>query len=60
MLSEKFSEFGDVQHLEEKGTGSMLVVYAADWQAERAISILYFLSDCLATSLGIRSVYQIF
>jgi hypothetical protein len=40
MLSEKFSEFGDVQHLEEKGTGSMLVVYAADWQAERAIKNL--------------------
>lgn len=40
MLSEKFNEFGDVQHLEEKGSGSMLIVYAADWQAERAISIL--------------------
>jgi RNA recognition motif-containing protein len=40
MLSEKFSEFGDVQHLEEKGTASMLVVYAADWQAERAIKNL--------------------
>ncbi|XP_044257740.1 myelin expression factor 2 isoform X2 [Tribolium madens] len=40
MLNEKFNEFGDVQHIEEKGTGTMLIVYSADWQAERAIKNL--------------------
>lgn len=40
MLHDKFSEFGDVQHFEEKGTGAMLVMYGNEWQAEKAISIL--------------------
>lgn len=43
MLHEKFNEFGDVQHMEEKGTGSMCIMYSTDWQADRAISILFFL-----------------
>ncbi|KAK9879193.1 hypothetical protein WA026_004042 [Henosepilachna vigintioctopunctata] len=40
MLHDKFSEFGDVQNFEEKGTGTMLVMYANEWQAERAIKNL--------------------
>ncbi|XP_044761221.1 myelin expression factor 2-like [Coccinella septempunctata] len=40
VLHDKFSEFGDVQHFEEKGTGTMLVMYANEWQAERAIKNL--------------------
>lgn len=42
MLSEKCNEFGDVQHVEEKGSGSVLVVYNTSWEAENALSILSF------------------
>lgn len=41
MLSEKCNEFGDVQRVEDKGNGSVLVVYSTDWEAENAFSILY-------------------
>ncbi|XP_045483012.1 heterogeneous nuclear ribonucleoprotein M-like [Harmonia axyridis] len=40
MLHDKFSEFGEVQHFEEKSAGTMLVMYANEWQAERAIKNL--------------------
>ncbi|KAL3279534.1 hypothetical protein HHI36_017043 [Cryptolaemus montrouzieri] len=40
MLHDKFTEFGDVQHFEEKGTGTVLVMYGTEWQAERAIKNL--------------------
>lgn len=40
MLNEKCNEFGDVQRLEDKGNGSVLIVYSNEWEAEGAISIL--------------------
>ncbi|XP_057666604.1 myelin expression factor 2-like [Diorhabda carinulata] len=40
LLSEKFSEFGEVQGFEEKSHGSILITYGSDWQAERAIKNL--------------------
>lgn len=40
LLQEKLNEFGEVSYWEEKGTGSYLVVYASEWQAERAIKNL--------------------
>lgn len=42
MLSEKCNEFGDVQRVEDKGNGSVLVVYNSEWEAENALSILSF------------------
>lgn len=40
MLNEKFTEFGDVHGLEERGPGNVLITYGSDWQAERAIKNL--------------------
>lgn len=40
LLQDKLNEFGEVSYWEEKGTGSYLVVYANEWQAERAIKNL--------------------
>ncbi|KAL1509902.1 hypothetical protein ABEB36_004569 [Hypothenemus hampei] len=40
LFQEKLNEFGEVSYWEEKGTGSYLVVYANEWQAERAIKNL--------------------
>lgn len=40
MLRDKCLEFGDVQRVEEKGTGTVLVAFGTEWEAERAISIL--------------------
>ncbi|KRT83924.1 RNA binding protein [Oryctes borbonicus] len=37
MLRDKCLEFGDVQRVEEKGTGTVLVAFATEWEAERAI-----------------------
>ncbi|XP_057671459.1 myelin expression factor 2-like isoform X2 [Diorhabda carinulata] len=40
LLNEKCSEFGEVQGFEAKGPGSVLLTYASDWQAEKAIKNL--------------------
>ncbi|XP_028135169.1 heterogeneous nuclear ribonucleoprotein M [Diabrotica virgifera virgifera] len=40
LLNEKCQEFGDVQGFETKGQGSVLLTYASDWQAEKAIKNL--------------------
>ncbi|XP_066141006.1 myelin expression factor 2 isoform X1 [Euwallacea fornicatus] len=40
LLQDKLNEFGEVSYWEEKGTGSYLVVYGNEWQAERAIKNL--------------------
>lgn len=40
MLTEKCNEFGNVQRIEDKGSGTVLVIYGNEWEAERAISIL--------------------
>lgn len=40
MLNDKCREFGDVQNIEDKGNGAVVVTYGSDWDAERAISIL--------------------
>ncbi|XP_018320026.1 myelin expression factor 2 [Agrilus planipennis] len=37
MLSEKCAEFGEVQRIDDKGSGSVLVMYSSEWEAERAI-----------------------
>lgn len=42
IMHEKLNEFGDVKFLEEKGQGSMLVIYGNEWDAEQAYSILSF------------------
>lgn len=40
MLNDKCREFGDVQNIEDKGNGTVVVTFANEWDAERAISIL--------------------
>ncbi|XP_072377131.1 uncharacterized protein [Diabrotica undecimpunctata] len=40
LLNEKCQEFGDVQGFDTKGQGSVLLTYASDWQAEKAIKNL--------------------
>jgi len=37
MLTEKCNEFGDVQRVEDKGNSGILVAFATEWEAERAI-----------------------
>lgn len=41
VMLDKLSEYGDVKFMEEKGQGSVLVIYGSDWQAESAYSILF-------------------
>lgn len=36
VMLDKLSEYGDVKFMEEKGQGSVLVIYGSDWQAESA------------------------
>lgn len=48
MLTEKCSEFGNVQRLEDKGNGNVCVVYSKEWEAENAISILCSCDECAA------------
>ncbi|CAG9769210.1 unnamed protein product [Ceutorhynchus assimilis] len=40
LLQEKLNEFGELTYFEEKGPGSYLIVYANEWQAEKAIKNL--------------------
>ena len=40
VLRNKCSEFGEVQRVDEKGSGTCIVTFASEWDAERAISIL--------------------
>ncbi|XP_076251216.1 heterogeneous nuclear ribonucleoprotein rumpelstiltskin isoform X2 [Rhynchophorus ferrugineus] len=40
LLQEKLNEFGEISYWEEKSAGSFLIVYANEWQAERAIKNL--------------------
>ncbi|KAF5301539.1 hypothetical protein FQR65_LT08844 [Abscondita terminalis] len=40
MITEKCREFGEVQRFEDKGNSGILVVFASEWEAETAISIL--------------------
>ncbi|XP_031332311.1 myelin expression factor 2 isoform X2 [Photinus pyralis] len=37
MITEKCSEFGEVQRFEDKGNNGLLVVFGSQWEAERAI-----------------------
>lgn len=37
MITEKCREFGEVQRFEDKGNSGILVVFASEWEAERAI-----------------------
>ncbi|KAK5650527.1 hypothetical protein RI129_001556 [Pyrocoelia pectoralis] len=37
MITEKCSEFGEVQRFEDKGNNGLLVVFSSEWEAERAI-----------------------
>lgn len=62
MLTEKCNEFGDVQRVEDKGNGSVLVIYSSDWEAENAFSILlsFYIALCFLSFLSYNFSLTVF